>query len=122
MLCQTASPVQLFCTCLFNICNTKSDGGENDIYFNNLNDIILTTSKNLRLQMQASVVVLARAKNIVGHMPILHGIFRSARISFPQVVWELGGAEVGMRNAAEISKCKSRAQREMSLFLWDPGA
>lgn len=62
VLCQTDLQFSFFAFYLFNICNTKRDGGENYIFFNNLNDIFLTTSKNLQLQMQASVAVLPRHK------------------------------------------------------------
>lgn len=82
---------QLFCTCLFNICNTKRDGSENDTFFYQSELYFFNNQQEFTVINAASIVVLAKAKNIVGHMPILHGMFRSAKISFPQAVWELGG-------------------------------
>lgn len=85
---------------------------------------IILSPQEFTVTNAASVVVLARAKNIVGHMPILHGMFRSAR-STEFLSHKLFGnweAEVGIRNTTAISKYKSRAPREVSLFLWNPGA
>lgn len=69
--------------------------------------ILILSQQKFTVTNAASVVVLARAKNVVGHMPILHGMFRSAR-STGFLSHKLFGnweAEVGKRNAAAISKC-----------------
>lgn len=76
---------------LFNICDTKRDGSENDIFFYQSELYFFTNQQEFTVTNAASIVVLTKAKNIVGHMPILHGMFRSAKISFPQAVWELRG-------------------------------
>lgn len=70
VLCQTASPVQLFGT-FFLIGAMQRGMVARMIFFTNLSQQEFTVTN------AASVVVLARAKNVVGHMPILHRLFRA---------------------------------------------